>query len=111
MIEEIIRTYLLPLVSVPVYTERPETPPDSYIVVERTGGSIENHLRYAMVAVQALAPSMYGAASLHEAIIQHMMTLNTVDDVSGIRLNSEYNFTDTSIKGYRYQSVYDIYYF
>ena len=30
--------------------------------------------------------------------------------ISGVKLNAEYNFTDTSVKGYRYQAVFDIYY-
>lgn len=111
MIETIIRDYLILLFSIPVLTERPETPPERYIVIERTGGGMQNHLRTAMVAIQAYAPSMYEAAEIHETVIKHMMGINVVDEISGIRLNAEYNFTDITIKGYRYQSVYDIYYY
>ena len=34
-----------------------------------------------------------------------MITLNSI---SKIKLNSDYNFTDTETKEYRYQAVFDI---
>jgi hypothetical protein len=32
----------------------------------------------------------------------------TLDDVTRSALNSDYNFTDTASKGYRYQAVFDV---
>ena len=34
-----------------------------------------------------------------------------LDSISGVHLNSDYNFTDTETKRYRYQAVFDINYF
>jgi hypothetical protein len=32
------------------------------------------------------------------------------DEVTKVTLNSNYNFTDTTTKEYRYQAVFDLYY-
>ena len=34
-----------------------------------------------------------------------------LDDISKCELNSDYNYTDTNRKKYRYQAVFDIVYF
>ena len=31
-----------------------------------------------------------------------------LDEIRGVSLNSDYNFTDTTTKEYRYQAVFDI---
>lgn len=31
--------------------------------------------------------------------------------IGSVRLNSDYNFTDIEMKRYRYQAVFDIYYY
>ena len=37
-----------------------------------------------------------------------MEDLADLDEVSACRLNSDYNFTDTTTKHYRYQAVFDL---
>ena len=51
---------------------------------------------------------MYAAALLNEKIKELMDNLVELDEVSGIHLNSDYNFTDIDSKRYRYQAVFDI---
>ena len=112
MIEEIIRRYLTPLLDpVPVYIEKPAAPGRKYVVIERTGGGMENHIRTAMIAVQSYGGTMEEAAILHEAVLEHMQGMIGLDEIGGISLNSEYNFTDTETKAYRYQAVFDLTYY
>ncbi len=111
MIETIVKDYLDAALSVPVSMEVPENPPASFVVLEKTGGGKENHIKNATLAIQSYAPSMYEAAVLNEAVKAAMDDLVTLDAVSRSALNSDYNFTDTTKKKYRYQAVYDVVYY
>ena len=111
MIEATIRDHLVPLLNVPVYIDVPSQPGDGYVVIERTGGGETEHIRSAMVAVQSYGASKYDAASLHEDVMDAMKSLIELDEVSACELNSEYDFTDTTTKRYRYQAVFDIVYY
>ena len=53
---------------------------------------------------------MYKASELNEIVKEKMDDLITLPNISKSSLNSDYNFTDTQTKKYRYQAVYDIYY-
>lgn len=110
MIEQIIGDYLAENLSIEVYFERPETPSTSYIVIEKTGSTLRNRIYSATIAIQAYAGSMYEASLLNESVKSLMLDIVTLDSIGGVRLNSDYNFTDTSTKQYRYQSVWNINY-
>ena len=112
MIEKIIRDYLITkLAQVPVYVDVPAEPPAAYVVIERTGGGEEEHIRNAMVAIQSYGASRYNAASLHETVLAAMRELNTLNSISMCELNSEYDYTDTTTRRYRYQAVFNIIYY
>lgn len=112
MIEKLILDYLGGLMSIPVSVERAPNPPASeYILIERTGGGEEEHIRDATIAVQSYADTMYRAASMMEEIVGHMLNITRLDAVSHVDVNSYYNFTDESEKKYRYQGVFDLVYF
>lgn len=40
-----------------------------------------------------------------------MQKLIEKDEISRVKLNSDYNFTDTQKKKYRYQAIYEITYY
>lgn len=111
MIEEIVIKYLNEVLEVPVY---PIMPPDkqdeSFALVERIGGSTENHIQYATLAIQSYAESMQQAAALNEKVKKAMDNIITLHSVFKSKLNSDYNFTDTTMEKYRYQAVYDLVY-
>ena len=93
----------------PLYMEIPENPPEEFYILENTGQSIRDHVRTTTMAVQSYAQSMERAADLAYEIDEVILeTLQVLDDVAGVRLNSLYNFTDQSTKQYRYQGVYVI---
>ena len=108
MIEQIILDYLAGKLSVPVRMEEEPGLPDSYVLIEKTGGGETNYIKRSTVAIQSYAGSLYEAARLNEAVKTAMNGMVELDAVSKCSLNSDYNYTDTSRKKYRYQAVYDI---
>jgi len=107
MIEKIVLDYLTANASVPCYTER-NGQKGKYIVIEKVGGGETNHIKRASIAVQSLADSMYEAAELNEAVKGLMKGITALNEVSSCRLDTDYNFTDTASKKYRYQAVFDL---
>ena len=91
-----------------VYAERPDDVPDTYIIIEKTSGGMDNRIKHATIAVQSIAPTLYGAMSLNEEVKTAMDGIISLGSVSACRLNSDYNFTDQTTKEYRYQAVFDI---
>lgn len=108
MIEKIVLDYLSAALSVPVYMEVPAKPPDVFVLVEKTGSSRANRVNRATLAVQSWTKTMPAAAELNEEVKAVMDGLSELDSVSACRLNSDYNFTDTTTKHYRYQAVFDL---
>lgn len=108
MIETVILGYLNSVLSPPCYMEIPEDASGSFVVIEKTGSSILNHIKTATFAIQSYAPSLYQAAELNELVKAAMENIIERDDISRVELNSDYNYTDTALKHYRYQAVFVI---
>lgn len=108
MIEKIVLDYLEKELQVPVYMEEPEKKPESFVVIEKTGSGKKNGIFSATLAIQSYAASMLKAAELNEKVKGKMDEIIKLDDVSSGKLNSDYNYTDTRTKKYRYQAVYDL---
>jgi hypothetical protein len=108
MIEIVIKNFLDSRLSIPVLLERDSNMPKSYVLFEKTSSSKINRLCSSTFAFQSYAASMYEAALLNEKVKEAVEELITLEEISGISLNSDYNFTDTETKEYRYQAVFDI---
>lgn len=109
MIEKIVLDYLKSKMDVPVVLEIPPAPPEKFVLIQKTGSSVENFLYSATLALQSYAASKYEAAALNERVKSSMDALPaSVDDVTKSKLNSDYDFTDVTSKRYRYQAVYDV---
>lgn len=111
MIEARIIEYLAEALDIPVYAEVPEDAAGEFLVVEKTGSARTNYLDEATIAVQSYADSLSDAAFLNQRVKAAILNLWTQDDVSAVRLNSDYNFTDTTTRRYRYQGVYVVTYY
>ncbi len=111
MIETIILEYLSEKLDVPVYMEEPDDRPDTYVTIEKTGSSRTNLINHATLAIQSYAATMHEAAQLNETVKEVLDASIELSSVSRAELNSDYNYTDTSTKRYRYQAVYDFVYF
>lgn len=111
MIEKIIIDYLSAH-SVAAYAEDPPGKPATpYCIIEKTGGGETEHLRHATVAVKSFGDTLFGAAAANKAVVALMLGMDALDAIASISLNSDYNYTDTATKRYRYQAVFDIYYY
>lgn len=108
MIEIIIKGFLDGHLSVPVFLERQNEMPDRYVLFEKTSGGKRNQLLSSTFAFQSYGKSMYEAAKLNEELKEAVEEMIALNDISGIKLNSDYNYTDTTTKEYRYQAVFDI---
>lgn len=108
MIEKTIIDYLNQELPVAVFLERPKNPPNKYVIFEKTGSSKLNHLVTATFAFQSYAPTMLEAAELNEEVKAAVESMTVLDTICSARLDSDYNFTYTAMKDYRYQAVFDI---
>lgn len=120
MIETIIYNYMNANLGVKSYMEKPATLPEAtqtyptpqrYIVIEKTGQSALNHLNRSVIAIQCYAESLYQAAALSEMVIAKMENLPSLATVASCKLNNSYNFTKQDQKEYRYQAVFEVYWY
>lgn len=107
MIEKTLLDYLIEKLHIPVFCEVPENVPDTYVILERTGGSVNNHLKESTFAFKSYAPTLLDAATLDASVIDALLASPSLAAISAARLNSHYNFTDTTTHEYRYQAVFD----
>ncbi len=111
MIEKIILDYLNSIAGAPpAYMEIPaERPTQPFFVIQKTsGGEIEGHVGEATLVIQSYGATLYAAAAANEQLKAYMKGAVCLPDVTAVRLNSDYNFTDTVKKQYRYQAVFQI---
>ena len=118
MIEQIVLEYLNEHIDVPVFMELPEVPsedyptmPERFILLEKVGGGLNDHIGSGSIAVQSYSlNSLYEAACLDEEMRAVMFGILELDDISEVRLASNYNHTDVRTKRYRYQSVFEFHF-
>lgn len=95
--------------TVPVFAERPMNSPGTYLLVEKTGGSVVNMIETSSIAIQSIAPTKYTCAELSEDVKSVMPGLPAANaDVTFAVLSADYDNTDTATKDYRYQVVFEI---
>ena len=119
MIETTVLNYMAGAIgdSIPVLMEIPEVPsedfpefPEKLVTIELVGKRATNHVYAASIAFQSYANSLCEAAELDAAVRAAVDAMPDLPEIGAVRLASNYNFTDTRTKRYRYQCVYDIYY-
>lgn len=111
MIEEILYDFLSEKMSTPVKTEIPKDPPLKFYLIEKTGGSETNFIKRATVAIQSYGSSLFEAAEQNELLKKTILAadgLIMLDSIVSVALSSDYNYTDTTTKRYRYQAVFEI---
>ena len=109
MIEKIVYDFLTEKMSVPVYMEVPQNPPTRMVIVEKTGSSLDEYIYTSTFAIQSYGKSLLDAAELNDMLVTAMLDgvngLVSLDKILRVDLNSDYNFTDTTTKKYRYQAI------
>lgn len=108
MVEKMIKDYLKQKLNMSVYLEEPVQKESEYLIVMKTGSSRRNHIPSAMITVRSYAASLSRAIDLNEEVKEAMYEAIELPDIVKVELNSDYNYTDTETKRYRYQAVFDV---
>lgn len=95
---------------VAAYTEEKDAEGELYVIMEKTGSQMVNRVSHATFAVQSYAGTLYEAAELNEKVREIMDSLPLQDSISKVTLQSDYSYTDTEKKNYRYQGIYEVVY-
>lgn len=114
MIEKIILDHLNRNLSnnVKAVMELPEgEDPIPIVVIVKTGSGKTNMLSNATLAIQSYGNSLYNAAMLNEEVKTIMEEAVCLDEISKVKLNTDYEYNDITRKRYRYQAVYEIYHY
>ena len=107
MIETLIIDYLSEHLEVFVGMEAPEQTTD-YVLIDKTGSSRTNHIITSSFAIQSYGASLYGAMLLNAEVAEAMEGFIELDQITRVELETDYNYTNTETKQYRWQSVYNI---
>lgn len=87
-----------------VYAQVPSTHPDSFVTIERTGGTIDAFSDSPTFAVQAWAPTKAAAATLATTLAQVIDRWPVSDPaVADVRIDSLYDFADPDSRSQRFQ--------
>ena len=106
MIEEILAGRLSASLGVPVVLELPSPLPEKpFVLLDKTGSTTATGYGTATFAVQSWADTLYHAAALNERAKAALQTLDEMDDIAAVDIQTDYNFTDPATKRYRYQIV------
>ena len=108
MIEKIIFDYLNSIdLPAKAYTEIPKSVPEKFYLIEKTGSSVDNRITTSTIAIQSYAGTLYDAVTMNDDLKGAMLDgLISLEDISAVYLNSDYNYTDTTTKRHRYQAVF-----
>ena len=107
MIAKTLLDYLDHNLSVPVVMEAPEQTTD-YVLIDQTGSSRTNHIITTTFAIQSYGRSLYEAMLLNQRVEAAMDGFAELDEITRVELETDYNFTNTATKQYRWQAVYNI---
>lgn len=108
MVEKTLFDYLNGKLDDPVYMSFPNDAPERFYVLEKTGGNRVDHIAYATFALQSYGGTLYETAAMNLVGISAMLGAVELDSISDVKLNSDYNFADTTRKRNRYQAVFNI---
>lgn len=108
MIEVIIKKYLEKNLKEKIYLIEPPLDFKNFVLIEKIGGDIKNHIKKSIIAVKSYGSSLQAAALLNEKVKENMLNMIEKDEIMSVNLSSDYNFTDTNTKRYRYQAVFEI---
>lgn len=111
MIEKIVLDFLNNNLTAPAYMEEQREEKERFVLVEKVGSSDEDFIKSATITIQSFAPTMFDAASLNEEVKATIREIVSLPQIVDISLNSDYNYTDTNQKRYRYQAVFDVIYY
>ena len=105
MIAKTLLDYLDSHLDVPVVMEAPEQT-SGYVLIDQTGSNRTNHIITTTFAIQSYGSSLYDAMMLNEEVKDVMVGFAELNEVTRVELDTDYNYTNTATKQYRWQAVY-----
>lgn len=108
LIEKVVRDYLNETLEYPTYTQEPHKNEPRYYLIQKVGSSRDNKIDSSMIVVESHAQSRYDAAVLNHDMIEAMDDIIRLDEIGSCKKNSDYDYTDTSKKVYRYRALFEI---
>ena len=105
MIAKTLLDFLDSNLDVPVVMEAPEQT-TGYVLIDQTGSSRTNHIITTTFAIQSYGASLYDAMVLNDAVKDAMVSFAELDEITRVELETDYNYTNTATKQYRWQAVY-----
>ena len=105
MIAKQLLDYLGSVLDVPVVMEAPKQTA-GYVLIDQTGSSRTNHIITTTLALQSYGATLYEAMLLNEAVKEAMVGFAELGNITRVELQTDYNFTNTATKQYRWQAVY-----
>ena len=107
MIAKTLLDFLSQKLTVPVVMEAPKQN-TGYVLIDQTGSSRTNHITTTTLALQSYGSTLYNAMLLNDDVAAAMEEFAELGEVTRVELETDYNFTDTTTKQYRWQAVYQI---
>ena len=107
MIAKTLLDFLSEKLTVPVVMEAPKQK-TGYVLIDQTGSSRTNHITTTTLALQSYGSTLYNAMLLNNDVAEAMEEFAELGEVTHVELQTDYNFTDTTTKQYRWQAVYQI---
>lgn len=107
MIAKTLLDYLTESLEVYVGMEAPEQT-SNYVLIDQTGSSRTDQIITTTFAIQSYGDSLYGAMVLNETVKNVMESFIELNEIARVELETDYNFTNTATKQYRWQAVYSI---
>ena len=107
MIETLLIDYLSEHLEVFVGMEAPEQTTD-YVLIDKTGSNRNNHIITSTFAIQSYGASLYEAMLLNAEVVEAMEGLVELNSIARVELETDYNYTNTATKQYRWQSVFQV---
>ena len=91
----------------PAYMEVPTELTD-FVLLDQTGTETQNHITTTTIAIQSYGASLWDAMLLNEKVKDSMKRFACLGSVARVELETDYNFTNTETKQYRWQAVFNI---
>lgn len=107
MILKTLLDFLLTKLNVYVGVEAPAQL-SGYVLLDQTGSSRTNHIITTTIAIQSYGDTLYNAMVLNEQVKIAMDEFAALNQIARVELETDYNFTNTVTKQYRWQAVYSI---
>lgn len=109
MIEFLMIKFLDAVLDVPTFAERPEKPPKSYVIAEKTSSG-GNFVTESTFTFYCYAETLARACKLSNQV-KKILENTPPEWILKAEFQSDFNATETSTKKYRYICIFDIYHY